>query len=125
MLDKFKITNRVAIITGGGQGIGKGIASIFAEAGAYVVISDMIAETVQATAQELSEQGGNVLATVTDVRDSGQVAEMVKTNPGYVRQDRYFGEQCRRELQEILSGSQRKWLGRGDSGHFEKRFLVQ
>ena len=57
MLDKFKITDRVAIITGGGQGIGKGIASIFAEAGAYVVISDMIAETIQTTAQELSEQG--------------------------------------------------------------------
>jgi NAD(P)-dependent dehydrogenase (short-subunit alcohol dehydrogenase family) len=79
MLEKFKITNRVAIVTGGGQGIGKGIASIFAEAGALVVISDMMAETVQATAQELSAQGGNVLATVTDVRDSRQVAEMLKT----------------------------------------------
>jgi 3-oxoacyl-[acyl-carrier protein] reductase len=71
--------NRVAIVTGGGQGIGKGIASIFAESGASVVISDKIAETVQTTARELCEQGGNVLATVTDVRDEGQVIDMVKT----------------------------------------------
>jgi NAD(P)-dependent dehydrogenase (short-subunit alcohol dehydrogenase family) len=73
ILGKFGIKDRVAIVTGGGQGIGKEIASIFAEAGAYVVISDRIAETVQATAQELCDRGGNVLATVTDVRDSGQV----------------------------------------------------
>jgi NAD(P)-dependent dehydrogenase (short-subunit alcohol dehydrogenase family) len=79
MLEKFGIKNRVAIVTGGGQGIGQGIASIFAEAGASVVISDKIAETVQTTARELSEQGGNVLATVTDVRDEGQVIDMVKT----------------------------------------------
>jgi 3-oxoacyl-[acyl-carrier protein] reductase len=79
VLEKFGIKDRVAIVTGGGQGIGKGIASIFAEAGAYVVISDRMAEAVQATAQELCDRGGNVLATVTDVRDSGQVTEMVKT----------------------------------------------
>src|SRR4030042_2465400 len=79
LLERFGIKNRVAIVTGGGRGIGKGIASIFAEAGAKVLISDKMAETVQATAQERCDQGGNVLATVTDVRDSGQVAEMVKT----------------------------------------------
>ncbi len=79
MLEKFGVKDRVVIVTGGGQGIGKGIASIFAEAGACVVISDKVAEAVQATAQELRDQGGNVLATVTDVRDSGQVAEMVQT----------------------------------------------
>ena len=39
----------------------------------------MIAETVQATAEQLRDKGGDVLATVTDVRDSGQVTEMVKT----------------------------------------------
>ena len=79
LLEKFKIENRVAIVTGGGQGIGKGIASIFAEAGARVLISDKMEDTVRAAAQELCDQGGNVRATVTDVRDSGQVAEMVET----------------------------------------------
>jgi NAD(P)-dependent dehydrogenase (short-subunit alcohol dehydrogenase family) len=79
MLERFGIKDRVAIVTGGGQGIGKSIASIFAEAGALVLIADKIAETVQDTARELNEEGGKVLATVTDVRDSGQVAEMVQT----------------------------------------------
>jgi NAD(P)-dependent dehydrogenase (short-subunit alcohol dehydrogenase family) len=79
MLEKFGIKNRVAVVTGGGQGIGKAIASIFAEAGARVLLSDKIAETVQATAQELAGQGGNVLATVSDVRDAAQVDEMMKT----------------------------------------------
>ena len=79
MIEKFGIKNRVAIVTGGGQGIGRAIATIFVEAGARVLISDKIPETVKSTAQELNEQGGNVLATVTDVRDAGQVAKMVKT----------------------------------------------
>jgi len=79
MLDKFKLMNRVAIITGGGQGIGKEIAAAFTEAGARVLISDMIEETVQATEQGLLARGREVLATVTDVRNSGQVAEMFKT----------------------------------------------
>lgn len=79
MIEKFGIKNRSAIVTGGGQGIGRAIATIFVEAGARVLIADKIAETVEATAQELSRQGGNVLATVTDVRDAGQVAEMVNT----------------------------------------------
>lgn len=78
-LDKFKLTGRVAIITGGGQGIGKEIARAFTEAGAKILVSDMIEETLQATTKELRNQGGEVLAKVTDVRNSGQVAEMFKT----------------------------------------------
>ena len=78
ILDKFSLMNRVAIVTGGGQGIGKAIAMTFAEAGASVVVADMNAETARETGDELNEQGKPVLVTVTDVRDSGQVGEMVK-----------------------------------------------
>jgi len=78
VLSKFNLTDRVAIVTGGGQGIGRGIALAFAEAGAHLVVADMRAETAQATAAELRGQGKRALATVTDVRDSGQVADMVR-----------------------------------------------
>lgn len=78
-LDKFKLTNRVAIVTGGGQGIGKEIAAAFTEAGARVLVSDIIEKTIQTTEQELRARGREVLATVTDVRNSGQVTEMFQT----------------------------------------------
>ena len=78
MLGKFNLMNRVAIVTGGGQGIGKAIATMFADVGAHVVVSDMNSETARATAEELRGQGKQALATVTDVRDSEQVADMLK-----------------------------------------------
>ena len=124
MLEKFKITDRVAIVTGGGQDIGKGIASIFAEAGAFVVISDMIAETVQTTAQELSAQGGNVLATVTDVRDSGQVAQMMKTTMDkFGRIDILVNNAAGNFKKPFWISA--KMVGTRYSGHPEKRFPVQ
>ena len=41
MTDRFDLTDRVAIVTGGGQGIGKTVAHAFAEAGANVVIAEL------------------------------------------------------------------------------------
>jgi NAD(P)-dependent dehydrogenase (short-subunit alcohol dehydrogenase family) len=78
ILSKFNLADRMAIVTGSGQGIGKGIAMALAEAGADLVVADMNAETVEVTASEISERGNRVLATVTDVRHSEQVADMVK-----------------------------------------------
>jgi len=78
VLSKFNLTDRVAIVTGGGQGIGKEIALAFAEAGAHVVVADMRAEIAQATAAEVRGLGRRALSVVTDVRDSEQVASMVQ-----------------------------------------------
>jgi NAD(P)-dependent dehydrogenase (short-subunit alcohol dehydrogenase family) len=71
------LTDRVAIVTGGGDGIGKGIALTFARFGAHVVIADRNAEAGEAVAAEVRALGRKGLSITTDVRDFGQVQAMV------------------------------------------------
>ncbi len=49
----FSLKDQVAIVTGGANGIGKGIATVLAKAGAQVVIADIDIEAGQSTVQEL------------------------------------------------------------------------
>lgn len=73
----FALTDRVAIVTGSGQGIGKAIALCFADFGANLVIVERVAETRENTAAEIRAKGRKALALDVDVRDSDQVANMV------------------------------------------------
>ena len=71
------LTDRVAIVTGGGQGIGAGIARVFARFGAHVVIADKVAERGEAVAAEVRALGREGLAITTDVREFDQVNALV------------------------------------------------
>ncbi len=75
--DKFKLTDQVAIITGAGRGVGKGIALAFAEAGADIVCSSRTLEQIESTAVEIRRRGRKALVFPTDVRDAEQVENMV------------------------------------------------
>ncbi|MDH5716222.1 MAG: 3-oxoacyl-ACP reductase FabG [Spirochaetia bacterium] len=61
------LKDKVVIITGSGQGIGKSIAEHFADNGSHVVISDIHEETAQNTADEIKKKGVDTLAVVCDV----------------------------------------------------------
>ena len=68
-----QLEGKVAIVTGGNRGIGKGIAKGFAAEGASLTIAARNAELLSQTANELREMGTKVLAVPTDVTDEEQI----------------------------------------------------
>jgi 2-hydroxycyclohexanecarboxyl-CoA dehydrogenase len=73
------LSDRIAVVTGGGGGIGAATARLFADQGAQVVIADIDAELAQLTAEQITASGGSAFTAVTDVRDAGQVAELARS----------------------------------------------
>ena len=67
----------VALVTGGGTGIGRAVALDLARGGADVVICGRRPEPLEKTAAEMEEFGGRVLAVPTDIRDDDQVVRLV------------------------------------------------
>ena len=67
ILDRFAITDRVAVVTGAGQGIGRGIALGLAEAGADVVLAARTESDLEAVAAEVRARGRRALVVPTDV----------------------------------------------------------
>ena len=70
-LDKFKLTNRIAMVTGAGRGIGLAIAEALCEAGALVVLTDMNATLLGGAVEGLAAKGHRVDSETLDVTDSG------------------------------------------------------
>ena len=73
----YDFSNRVALVTGGSQGIGASIAGAFVQAGAAVVITTRNNDKLQRTAAELRNGDGRVLAVPADVTDEDAVRELV------------------------------------------------
>ena len=71
------LTDQVAVITGGGGGIGRAIALACASVGAHVVIGDIIPERCEETAARAREMGREALAVPTDVTDTNQIRTLI------------------------------------------------
>ena len=77
MTDRFSLDGRVAVITGGGTGIGRGTALVLAEHGADVVLAARRTEPLQSTANEIRALGRRALAVPTDVTSAEQCQALI------------------------------------------------
>lgn len=77
ILDKFSLTGKVAIVTGAGRSIGRGIALGFAEAGADIVCAARTVSEIESVASEIRSLGRRAIAVPCDVREAEQVDNMV------------------------------------------------
>jgi len=69
VFERFSLQNDVAVITGGGRGIGEGIAMDFARAGARVVVAARRTAEIEGVAARIRDSGGEAIAVTTDVTD--------------------------------------------------------
>ena len=69
LLDSFRLDGKVAVVTGSGQGIGRGIAWALADAGADVVVNARREGDLQVTASGVVDRGGRALIAQGDIRD--------------------------------------------------------
>jgi NAD(P)-dependent dehydrogenase (short-subunit alcohol dehydrogenase family) len=74
-----EMQGKVALITGGGSGIGRATSVAFARAGAKVVVADVVAPGGNRTVELIRDTGGDAVFVQTDVTVSRQVERMVKT----------------------------------------------
>ena len=72
------LKDRVVIITGAGQGIGRVFAKSFAMAGARAVIAELNKKKAAAVSEEIMTAGGQALAVTTDVADPASIKEMIE-----------------------------------------------
>jgi NAD(P)-dependent dehydrogenase (short-subunit alcohol dehydrogenase family) len=87
----MRLKDKVALITGGGSGIGKASCLAFAREGARVVVVDLKLETAEATAQEIVDAGGEAKAFAADVSKAKDSEGMVAfTEKSYGRLDVAF-----------------------------------
>jgi len=74
----LRLKDKVAIVTGAGKGIGWGIAKVFSEEGAKVVVVDWDEEAGEKSAEEIRQSGGDAIFVHCDVSNEEQVKAMVQ-----------------------------------------------
>ena len=78
MSDTFSVTDKIVVITGAGQGLGRAFAKTFASGGAKVVIAERNVEKARDVEREIAAGNGHAIVVETDVADEESVARMAK-----------------------------------------------
>lgn len=77
ILERFRLSGKVALVTGAGQGIGRAFAHALGEAGAAVAVVDIAPDSIREVAAELQAKGVDALAVRADVTDRADIGRMV------------------------------------------------
>ena len=78
VLDRFDLTDKAAIVTGAGRGIGAACAQAFAEAGADVVLAARTKDQLDEVAEQIAERGRRGIVVPCDVSDTANLEELVR-----------------------------------------------
>jgi NAD(P)-dependent dehydrogenase (short-subunit alcohol dehydrogenase family) len=76
--DLYDMTGRTAVVTGGGRGIGEGIATVLADAGAGVLVAARRTKEIERVAADIRAAGGKAIAVTTDVTDDDAVEALAQ-----------------------------------------------
>ena len=79
ILERFRLDGRTALVTGGGQGIGRAFAHALGEAGAKVAIVDIQEDAADGVVTELEKKGIDAISIIADVTREDQVNRMIDT----------------------------------------------
>jgi len=106
----MRLKDKVAIITGSGSGIGRGIARIFADEGAKIVVVDWDNDGGEKSAADIRRAGGNAVFTRCDVSEEDQVRAMVRTTLNrYGRVDTLVNNAGIGMFRSVLDTSSEDW----------------
>lgn len=106
----FDLKGKVAIVTGGGRGIGRAIALGLAGAGAAVSVAGRTQKEIEGVAAEIRQQGGKALPVVTDLTVNEQLENLVKaTSSEFGRIDILVNNAARSFLRSLLDLREDGW----------------
>jgi 2-deoxy-D-gluconate 3-dehydrogenase len=110
MARNYDLSGKVAIVTGGGRGIGKAIALGLAECGAKLVLASRTQEELEKMASEIKGNGGEATPVVTDLMESEQINALVEASmKTYGRIDILINNAARSFLRPLMDLREDGW----------------